>query len=82
MDLYHLIRSALDALGFFASTIDSGEPWAQDEEVFEEHFGVSYGEFSRRVKLLSSDQQKKFTQTIEVNPEAAVLWVISMNEIR
>ena len=57
------------------------EPWARDEEMFLDHFGVPYEEFAVRLPMLSADQHKRYADTLVVNPEAAVLWVISMGAV-
>lgn len=56
------------------------EPWARSEEAFAEHFGAHYAEFASRIPLLSGDQSRKYEDTLKVNPEAAILWVLAMNE--
>jgi hypothetical protein len=44
--------------------------------LFEEHFDTPYWAFCEKLVRLNSDQQKRYWATLEVNPEAAVLWVI------
>ena len=56
------------------------EPWARSNDAFEEHFGARYEDFASKIPLLSGDQGRKYEATLKVNPEAAVLWVITMNE--
>lgn len=58
-----------------------GEPWARDEELFEEHFGAPYEELVRKVPMLSADQTARYEATLKVNPEAAVLWVLAMKSV-
>jgi hypothetical protein len=57
------------------------EPWARDETRFEEHFGAPYEAFVTRIPLLSADQAVRYAATLKVNPEAAVLWVLSMSDV-
>jgi hypothetical protein len=51
------------------------EPWATDEAAFEEHFGTSYEDFEERVASLDQAHTQLYEKTLEVNPEAAVVWV-------
>ena len=66
---------------FEGEKIAVAEPWARDERTFEEHFGAPYEAFVARVPLLSADQATRYAATLEVNPEAAVLWVLSMSDV-
>jgi hypothetical protein len=68
------ILSGLSAL--FSAGIDAEEPWANDPELFEDHFGVPFKEFSAKVALLGADQKRRYLATLDVNPEAAVLWAL------
>lgn len=61
--------------GLFAGGPDAEEPWAQDDDLFEEHFDTPYEVFTEKLFHLSADQQTRYRKTLEVNPEAAVLWV-------
>jgi len=54
------------------------EPWEIDDGEFLAHFGVPVEELAERVALLSEEQGRLLTATIDVNPEAAVLWVLAM----
>jgi hypothetical protein len=61
-----------------------GEPqpdWASDEEAFHRHFGVSSEAYAEIVGHLQPEQTELLRRTLEVNPEAAVLWVLSMEEV-
>lgn len=71
-----VIRLAQGLLELFGGGIDAEEPWATDPGLFEDHFGVPFEEFSEKVALLGADQKKRYLATIDVNPEAAVLWAI------
>lgn len=64
---------------FEGEKIATDEPWARDEGLFEEHFGMPYEAFVERVPMLSADQAKRYEDTLKVNPEAAVLWVLAMD---
>ena len=66
---------------FEGEEVAIGEPWARDEGLFEEHFGVPYEELARKVPMLSADQSARYEATLKVNPEAAVLWVLAMGDV-
>ncbi len=57
------------------------QPWEHDEEAFLRHFGVPFEEYALVVSHLSEEQQELLEATLEVNPEAAVLWILSMEEL-
>jgi hypothetical protein len=80
MDLLGALRGIRRAIDLFAGTPDSNEAWAASEEAFEHHFGESYADFTILLRHLSPEQSERFDATIKVNPEAAVLWVLSMEE--
>ena len=61
-----------------SGTPDSGEPWATNEAAFEVHFGSSYDYFTGVLQHLDDEQSIRFAETMEVNPEAAVLWILAM----
>jgi len=65
------LRKALAFLG--RSEVE--EPWAQDEQSFEEHFGRSFQEFEERMTYLDRARGELYERTVEVNPEAAIAWV-------
>jgi hypothetical protein len=56
--------------------VEHVEPWAEDELSFEDHFDVPYHEFSDHVSQLSRADFELYEKTLQVNPEAAVLWVL------
>jgi hypothetical protein len=61
-----------------------GEPlpdWATDEEAFFRHFGSTFEEYAEIVAHLSPEQVDLLQQTLAANPEAAVLWVLAMEEV-
>lgn len=49
-----------------------------NEEAFEEHFGVPYGDFATAVSSLSPRDLDQYGRTYEANPEAAILWAIKV----
>lgn len=55
---------------------DVAEPWATDEDAFEDHFGFEYEAFAEAVGSLDRAQHDLYEKTIDVNPEAAVTWVV------
>lgn len=71
---------AAGIVNLFAGSIAAQEPWAQDEELFAVHFGAEYEEFCYKLTILNADQQVRYQKTLEVNPEAAVLWVIMQQD--
>jgi hypothetical protein len=81
MDLLGTFGTIQKVLSLFAGTPGSGEPWASNEEAFEVHFGESYGYFTEVLQHLSPEQGEMFEATIRVNPEAAVLWILSMETV-
>lgn len=81
MDLLGFLGAARNALSFIQKTPDHDAPWANDEAEFELHFGATYQEFLEIVEHLSPDQKKMLDATTAVNPEAAVLWILSMEEV-
>ena len=81
MDLLGFIGAARHALAFFGSGLGSEEPWAADEEAFLKHFGAPYEYFVEIVRHLDQRQEALLHATLEVNPEAAVLWILAMEEV-
>ena len=79
MDLLNALGAIRKTLDFFAGTPDSSEPWAASEEDFENHFGGSYEFFVEVLQHLDEEQSARFDATMRVNPEAAVLWILSMD---
>jgi hypothetical protein len=60
----------------------AGSPdWMEDEEAFLRHFGVPHEAFEEIVHHLGDDQLRLLEATLAVNPEAAVLWVLAMQEV-
>lgn len=58
-----------------------GPAWLSDETAFHRHFGASYEDFTGVAECLEPDQLELLRKTLEVNPEAAVLWVLHMEEL-
>jgi hypothetical protein len=81
MDLLGALGAIHRTLDLFAGTPDSNEPWASDEGAFEIHFGSSYGCFVEILGHLDPEQGERFDATMKINPEAAVLWILSMDVI-
>jgi predicted alpha/beta superfamily hydrolase len=81
MDLLNALGAIRRTLDFFAGTPDSNEPWAASEEAFEAHFGGSYEFFVEVLQHLDEEQSARFDATLRVNPEAAVLWTLSMDVV-
>ena len=81
MDLLNALGAIRRTLDFFAGTPDSSEPWAASEEEFETHFGLPYALFSEILQHLNREQGERFDATMKVNPEAAVLWILSMDVV-
>jgi hypothetical protein len=52
--------------------------WLDDEETFLRHFGAPYEAYETIVHHMSPEQTTVLDATLSVNPEAAVLWVLSM----
>lgn len=81
MNLVDVAQGLQGILTLFAGHSEAQEPWAQDEVLFADHFGASIEEFAEKLALLNVDQQRRYEKTLEVNPEAAVLWVIMMQDV-
>ena len=56
------------------------QAWEVDEGAFHTHFGVPFEEYAGVVSMLTQEQLKLLRATLAVNPEAAVLWVLAMQE--
>ncbi len=81
MNLVDIAQGLQGILHLFAGSDEAQEPWAQDEQLFAEHFGATIEEFAEKLALLNVDQQRRYEKTLEANPEAAVLWVIMMQDV-
>lgn len=79
MDLLRALEVARQARDLVR---DAAAPdWASDEEAFFRHFGVPHEAYEAIVAHLGPDQERMLGATLAVNPEAAVLWVLSMEEL-
>jgi hypothetical protein len=56
------------------------QDWEKDESAFLTHFGAPFDEYALIVSHMSDDQRALLEKTLAVNPEAAVLWVLAMEE--
>ena len=81
MDLLNALGAIRRTLDFFAGTPDSYESWAANEDAFETHFGLPYALFAEILQHLDQEQSERFDATMKVNPEAAVLWILSMDVV-
>jgi len=57
------------------------QPWEHDEVSFHRHFGVPFEEYALVVEHMTPKQLSLLQRTLDVNPEAAVLWVLAMEEV-
>jgi hypothetical protein len=71
------IENVKSALGFVTKENPS---WLKSEEGFLLHFGCEFEDFNEVYELLSESQKQLFAKTVAINPEAAVLWVLAMDE--
>lgn len=55
--------------------------WEVDEVSFERHFGVPFEAYLEVVQHLSQEQHQLLSKTLDVNPEAAVLWILAMEQV-
>ena len=81
MDLLGFLGAARHALEFIQPEPGHDMAWPEDEAEFERHFGAPYEAFLEIVEHLSPDQKKLLDATLNVNPEAAVLWILAMEEV-
>ncbi len=82
LGLIEVAGEASDLLKRARGALSSTQPdWVHDEEAFFRHFGVPPEEYECVVQHMSDDQLALLRDTLAVNPEAAVLWVLSMEEI-
>ncbi len=78
MNLMKATSVLKEIASLFENGPDAGQPWAESEEAFMTHFGAPYEYLCEVVSHLDREQSEKFDATMEVNPEAAVLWVLAM----
>lgn len=81
MDLLDAITTSRMLRGLVLESGDSmfSKPWLHDETSFYQHFGSPYEKYAEIVSLLSPEQTEMLQETLTVNPEAAVLWVLAMD---
>lgn len=82
MDLLGVIGAAKKALEYSKSLQgENAPPWLTDAVEFERHFGAPHEAFLEIVEHLSDDQRSLLEATLDVNPEAAVLWILAMDVV-
>jgi hypothetical protein len=81
MDLLGALRAARAVSGLARDMVRHPAPWETDAEAFFVHFGVPFESYQEVLAHLSEEQMHLLEATIEVNPEAAVLWVLAMEVI-
>ncbi len=80
MDLLGAFRAAGHLRQAVAEVARPSYAWEHDEEAFLVHFGATSEEYQEIVARMSDDQRRLLAATLDVNPEAAVLWVLAMEE--
>jgi hypothetical protein len=80
VDLLGAIRAARDLRDAVAPQVMQ-HAWEHDEEAFLIHFGVPFEAYQEIVEHLDERQCALLDATLRVNPEAAVLWVLAMEQI-
>lgn len=75
--MLNLLRGAWD---LFSGKEHSDEPWATDEEAFSNHFGVDYDDYADMVDGLDRAHSQLYEDTMKINPEAAVTWVVFISD--
>jgi len=81
MDLLGALKAANHLRGFVSEVRRPEHPWERDESSFLSHFGVPFEEYALVVSHMSDEQRDLLARTIDVNPEAAVMWVLAMEEL-
>lgn len=81
MDLLGTLEAARHLRNFAREFRREEAPWEHDESAFLAHFGVPFEEYATIVQHLDDRQRQLLKATIDVNPEAAVLWILAMEEI-
>ena len=81
MDLLGAIDAARQVRDAVRQARGCTEPWANDPEAFYRHFGVPHEAYAEVVSHMTEGQLDLLHRTIDVNPEAAVLWVLAMEEV-
>lgn len=82
MDLLGIMRAVEHARELVRFARGEALPdWASDEEAFLRYFGEPHEVYAEVVSRLTPEQAAVLDQTLAVNPEAAVMWVLSMEEV-
>ena len=81
MDLLGALGAARGLREFVRRAGGPQPDWAVDPSAFERHFGVPIEAYAEIVSHLTPEQEKLLLETLDVNPEAAVLWVLAMEEM-
>ncbi len=81
MDLLGTLDAARHLRNFAREFQRKSSPWENNEVAFHAHFGVPFEEYAAVVQHLDEQQRELLRKTIEVNPEAAVLWILAMEEL-
>lgn len=81
MDLIGALDNVRHLRDFARDLRRESAPWENDESAFLSHFGVPFEEYAAVVGHLNDQQIDLLRKTIEVNPEAAVLWILAMEEV-
>lgn len=79
--LHSTIGAAHDLRAIMRRSGEGSPDWLSDEEAFLRHFGVPHEAFEEVVAHLDERQLRLLESTLEVNPEAAVLWILAMQEV-
>lgn len=81
MDLLGALKAAQHLRGLVSEVRRPPQhPWERDESAFLSHFGVPFEEYALIVEHMNDEQRELLARTIDVNPEAAILWVLAMEE--
>jgi hypothetical protein len=81
MDLLGTLRAVRAVSGLAHDIVRQPAPWETDERAFFIHFGVPFEAYQEVLAHLSAEQAQVLEATIDVNPEAAVLWVLAMEAV-
>lgn len=79
LGLFEAVGHAREALRL----VREGPPpeWVTSEVAFQRHFGATLEEYQEIAARLDPGQTELLDRTLAVNPEAAILWVLSMEEM-
>lgn len=81
MDLLGAIQAAREVRNAAHQLVRQEHDWETDEGSFLRHFGVPVEDYAEIVARLSDEQAQLLDATLAINPEAAVLWVLAMEEV-